>query len=360
MTAFSCQNASIEECQNKIRYVSTASALSNGHITPVQQMVSSGTGAIIVSLFMTPLDVVKIRLQAQDRFHQRKCFLYSNGLMDHYCVRLNGDPTPEMLLHKPEEICNCKWYNRPKYFNGTVDAMLKISKLEGPRSLWSGLSPTLVLAVPNTIIYFTTYEQLRHKFSIHYPNNDTRVALLSGALARIWACTIVSPLELIRTKMQSQKMAFYQVRQALSVTLKSEGIKGLWKGYTATLLRDVPFSAMYWGLYETLRPKEYNFQQCFVAGAVSGTVASTITLPMDVIKTRLQIDLGEKLVKGNGNKNHVLKSVSIAKEIVRNEGTKGLFSGLTPRLVKVAPACAIMISSYEYCKLYFTLRNKSN
>merc|ERR1711902_257057 len=82
-------------------------------------------------------------------------------------IRLNGDPKPEMILHSPEEICNCKWYNRPKYFNGTIDAMLKISRLEGPRSLWSGLSPTLVLTVPNTIIYFTTYEQLRHKFGIH-------------------------------------------------------------------------------------------------------------------------------------------------------------------------------------------------
>ena len=159
--------------------------------------------------------------------------------------------------------------------------------------------------------------------------------------------------------MQSQKMAFYQVRQALSVTLKSEGVRGLWKGYTVTLLRDVPFSAIYWGVYEALRPKEFNFQQNFISGAVSGTIASTITLPMDVIKTRLQIDLGEKLVKGNG-KNNTLKSLSIAKEIVKNDGVKGLFSGLTPRLVKVAPACAIMISSYEYCKLYFAVKNKSS
>ena len=47
---------------------------------------------------MTPLDVVKIRLQAQERFHAKKCFLYSNGLMDHLCPRTNGDP-PARALH---------------------------------------------------------------------------------------------------------------------------------------------------------------------------------------------------------------------------------------------------------------------
>ena len=266
-----------------------------------------------------------------------------------------------MIMHSQEEICNCKWYNRPKYFNGTLDALLKIRKVEGARSLWSGLSPTLVLAVPNTIIYFTTYEQLRYKLGTFYEKHDTMVALSSGALARTWACTIVSPLELIRTKMQSQKMKFYQVQQALSVTLKSEGIIGLWKGYSATLLRDVPFSAIYWGIYESFRPTEYNFQQNFMAGAISGTIASTITLPMDVIKTRLQMDLGEKIVRGNGLNNKLtMKSIGIAKEIISSEGVKGLFAGLIPRLIKVAPACAIMISSYEFCKRYFALKNRQH
>lgn len=197
---------------------------------------------------------------------------------------------------------HCCRYNRPKYFNGTIDAFIKISRVEGVTSLWSGLSPTLVLAVPTTVIYFTTYEQLKDALrrsmglSRHEANQRPVLALSCGALARIWAVTVVSPLELVRTKMQSQKMAFYQVRQAIEVTLKSQGVLGLWRGYSATLLRDVPFSALYWPCYEFLRPERYNFFDTFLAGAAAGTVASTLTLPMDVIKTRFQIELGEKVV----------------------------------------------------------------
>ncbi len=53
--------------------------------------------------------------------------MFSNGLMDHLFYKTNADPPPHRL-HTKEEICNCKWYNRPKYFNGTFDAMVKITK----------------------------------------------------------------------------------------------------------------------------------------------------------------------------------------------------------------------------------------
>ena len=77
-------------------------------ITPFQQMASSCSGALLVSLFMTPLDVVRIRLQAQDRLMSKKCFLYSNGVMDHILWKTNGEPP--VALHTAKEICNCKWY----------------------------------------------------------------------------------------------------------------------------------------------------------------------------------------------------------------------------------------------------------
>lgn len=330
----------------------------------------------MVCLFMTPLDVVKIRLQAQSMVFGKKCFLYSNGIMDHLCPRVNGDPPP-LALHTAEEICNCRWYNRPKYFSGTFDAFVKIARTEGVSSLWSGLSPTLVVAVPTVMIYFTTYEQLRDLLHCSYLSFTTAttttmmpaggatpswVSLSAGALSRIWAVTLVSPLELVRTKMQSQKMAFYQVRSCLVDLVRSRGIRGLWSGYTATLLRDVPFSALYWPLFEGLRRglgSDNSFGANFVSGAVAGSIASAATLPFDVIKTHKQIEIGDvdimQVKKGVAKSN-----TQIARDIMQEHGVRGFFAGLVPRILKVAPACAIMISSYEFCKAFFRSRNGNN
>ncbi len=82
--------------------------------------------------------------------------------------------------------------------------------------------------------------------------------------------------------------------------MRREGVLALWKGYAATMLRDVPFSALYWPFYEAFRsallgsdpvqrarlPQSEVTAGTFAAGAVAGSIAATITLPMDVIKTR--------------------------------------------------------------------------
>lgn len=325
-------------------------------IRPYQQILSSCSGALVTSLFMTPLDVVKTRLQTQQKLMlSNKCYLYCNGLMDHLCpCGPNGIITP---------------YSKPKlHFNGTIDAFVKISRYEGVRSLWSGLSPTLVLALPTTVIYFVAYEQFRLRLKDFYHRSNGKnaelplwIPLLAGGSARVMAVTIVNPLELIRTKMQSEKLSYTEVGRGFKSMLKMQGILGLWKGFFPTILRDVPFSAIYWTTYESIKKRsnvtQPSFGFSFAGGAISGGVAAFLTVPFDVVKTHQQIEFGEKfLYAENGDKKKPLKS-SGTFETMRNiyvrNGVKGLFAGLTPRLVKVAPACAIMIASFEYGKNFF-------
>ena len=61
----------------------------------------------------------------------------------------------------------------------------------------------------------------------------------------VWAATVISPLELIRTKMQSEKLTYRQVHTAIKDMLRQEGFLSLWKGLGPSLLRDVPFSGKY-------------------------------------------------------------------------------------------------------------------
>jgi solute carrier family 25 protein 39/40 len=74
-----------------------------------------------------------------------------------------------------------------------------------------------------------------------------------GACSRIVAVTTVSPFELVRTKMQSEKVPYRQLSRLVRTALSEEGPRVLWRGLLPTLWRDIPFSMIYWFNYETLR-----------------------------------------------------------------------------------------------------------
>uniref|UniRef100_A0A8D2NUA9 Mitochondrial glutathione transporter SLC25A39 n=1 Tax=Zosterops lateralis melanops TaxID=1220523 RepID=A0A8D2NUA9_ZOSLA len=281
-----------------------------------------------------------------------KCFLYCNGLMDHLYVCQNGNG------------CGA-WYKAPGHFTGTLDAFVKITRNEGIRSLWSGLPPTLVMAVPATVIYFTTYDQLRDYLHARMGKGSWShyIPLLAGALARLGAVTVISPLELIRTKMQSQQLSYRELRLCIQSAVAQDGWLSLWRGWGPTVLRDVPFSALYWFNYELVRTwlcrqpwlDGATFTVSFTSGAISGTVAAVLTLPFDVVKTQRQIELGDSEVHPASKPS----STWLLMQRIRAEsGTRGLFAGFLPRVIKVAPACAIMISTYEFGKSFFQKLNQ--
>ncbi|XP_040845193.1 solute carrier family 25 member 39 isoform X1 [Ochotona curzoniae] len=339
-----------------------------GGISPLQQMMASGAGAVVTSLFMTPLDVVKVRLQAQRpsvagglappsrlwslSYANWKCLLYCSGVLEPLYLCPNG--------------ARCAtWFQDPTRFTGTMDAFVKIVRHEGTRRLWSGLPATLVMTVPATAIYFTAYDQLKAFLCARTLTSDLYAPMVAGALARLGTVTLLSPLELVRTKLQARHVSYRELGTCVRTAVAQGGWRSLWLGWGPTALRDVPFSALYWFNYELLkdwlsglRPKDQtSVGISFVAGGVSGMVAATLTLPFDVVKTQRQVALGA-LGAMRVSPRHTVSTWLLLRKIQAESGTRGLFAGFLPRIIKAAPSCAIMISTYEFGKSFFQRLNQ--
>ncbi|KAF7245879.1 Solute carrier family 25 member 40 [Varanus komodoensis] len=181
----------------------------------------------------------------------------------------------------------------------------------------------------------------------------------------VFSATIISPVEMIRTRIQSQRLTYKELGACIRSNVAKNGWLSLWKGWGPTVLRDVPFSALYWWNYEyfkTLLCKKSDVHEptiliTFSSGAAAGSIAALLTLPFDVVKTHTQTELWDLDVTPSSQQRKA--SVwKLLKRIVAKNGFCGLFTGIIPRLTKIAPACAIMISTYEYGKFFFHRLNK--
>uniref|UniRef100_A0A7S1YIF7 Mitochondrial carrier protein n=1 Tax=Sexangularia sp. CB-2014 TaxID=1486929 RepID=A0A7S1YIF7_9EUKA len=237
-----------------------------------------------------------------------------------------------------------------------------IIRSEGTLGLWRGLGPTLLLTVPGTAFYFTAYSMIRETVAQRPGMSDRAVTvwvpLLAGPCARAATVVAVAPLELVRTNVQAFARdaavddGTYRMLQSI---VRTQGIRGLTTGLVPTLWRDAPFSAIYWFLLEhgsdALSRSQWSgasstFANNFIAGAGAGVVAACCTHPFDVAKTQRQMNLAIR--PGAVGTNAPTKLVPILRQIVAERGFRGLFLGAGPRIAKVAPACAVMISSYSF------------
>lgn len=252
-------------------------------------------------------------------------------------------------------------------YGSTLEGMRKIVRQEGAMVLWRGTDAALLMAVPMVGIYLPLYDFLQAQWA---SSLGASAPVYAGAFARTIAVLCTSPLELIRTRMQAvlhhqqpastrPEVASKQPRMWSHLNLDKSAslpsrVRSLWTGVGATLARDVPFSAIYWGLLEPVRhsmvpaqgqaTKSDILTANLVSGSLAGAAAAAVTTPLDVVKTRIQLQNSGKA------QTPMLQTL---KHIARDSGVKGLFTGVGPRAVRAAPACAIVVASYEVIKAVY-------
>ncbi|KAI0978538.1 hypothetical protein GJ496_008537 [Pomphorhynchus laevis] len=269
----------------------------------ILDIAATSASTCLVSILVTPLDLLKTRAQI-------------------------GHP--------------CKICDKKSSYRNLVQSILKDHG--GIRSLWTGLGPTLILGVPSVTIYFCTYQRIHEQLKqLNFGTNFS--PLLSGAVARFLTSSVTAPLELLRVVAQSKMI---NVRKIMKLLLSIDTTV-LWNGWRLTIIRDVPFSMIYWWCYENAKCNiDLGLLTPFVSGSIGGISAAFVTCPVDVLKTKLQRN-GLNMESKDFSSKMVWRECKL---IYRTNGICGFWSGLLPRMTKVVPACAIMIGSYEMIKSY--------
>ncbi|KAL2238226.1 UNVERIFIED_CONTAM: Mitoferrin [Sesamum indicum] len=227
----------------------------------------------------------------------------------------------------------------------------------GMSGLYRGISSNILSSAPISAVYTFTYESVKKSLIPLLPREYHSLAhCTAGGCASIATSFIFTPSE--RIKQQMQVGSHYRnCWNALIQVVQKGGFLSLYAGWGAVLCRNVPHSVIKFYTYESLKPimsssiqsnAQANTSVTLVCGGLAGSMASLFTTPFDVVKTRLQTQIPGSTMTYNGVFNTL-------KEIEKHEGLKGLYRGLTPRLVMYMVQGALFFASYESFKRLFSL-----
>lgn len=179
--------------------------------------------------------------------------------------------------------------------------------------------------------------------------------LLSGSIAGAVAKTLIAPLDRTKIIFQTSSVKEFSWRAMgaeMNRIIKEEGVLSLWRGHSATLSRVIPYAALQFASFDTIKSLHggpMNKAELLMAGAAAGGISVMATYPLDLMRARMA-------VAGNDHS-------GLVKNIVRGYrqgGFASLYRGLVPTLAGILPYAGISFASYETMKSYLASERREN
>ncbi|UJR38632.1 hypothetical protein I4U23_031297 [Adineta vaga] len=219
-------------------------------------------------------------------------------------------------------------------------------------SLYSGVGSVLIGSGPSSALFFTSYN-LTKQF-LHF-ESQWKTHMLAAIFGEISACLIRVPVEVIKQRAQIDRNL--RLSTIARSTIQNEGFFGLYRGYLATVSREIPFSVIQFPLWEYFKRTWSEIQghsvypwQGALCGSLAGGIAASLTTPLDVAKTRI-------MLAHHSDADAASHSLKIMKNIIRNEGFTALYSGVLPRTMWISIGGLIYFGAFEFVTSLFFPRN---
>ncbi|KAJ7956465.1 Mitochondrial carrier protein, expressed [Quillaja saponaria] len=252
--------------------------------------------------------------------------------------------------------------------------------VDGLTGFYRGVTPGIIGSLATGATYFGVIESTKKWIEESHPSLGGHWAhFIAGAVGDTLGSFVYVPCEVMKQRMQvqgtrrswssaivkdsmpnAQTYGYYKGMLHAGCSIwKQQGLKGLYAGYWSTLARDVPFAGLMVVFYETLKDvteygkkkwlpnsstHPYSSLEGLVLGGLAGGFSAYLTTPLDVVKTRLQVQ-GSTL-RYNGWFDAICS-------IWRSEGAKGMFRGSIPRITWYIPASALTFMAVEFLRNHF-------
>ena len=249
------------------------------------------------------------------------------------------------LLQNQKELSKQGRLDSP--YKGVFDCTRRIMRTEGVYHCWRGNLPNVLKFFPTQAFNFALKDQIKALFKTSKDASLTaKVAtnIASGGIAGTLALWLVYPLDYAKTRLATDirgKAGERQFSGLIDVyvkTRKSDGERGLYRGFTISALAIFIYRGLYFGLYDTLKPlmlgPDPAFAPSFLLGWLVSFTASLLCYPLDTVKCRMMMRSGEA-VKYSG-------SLDCLTQIIRLEGWRSLMRGAGVNIIKGLAGAAVL------------------
>lgn len=283
-----------------------------------------------------------------------------------------------VVLH-PVDTVKTKLQTRgsASLYSGPFDVVYKVLASQGIWGLYSGVQAAFVGSVMSSAVYFGTYELGKGIFCNMVALPKTMMPPLAAALGNITSSAILVPKEVVKQRMQAG--AAGSARDVLLHIIKLEGVAGLYAGYSAALLRNLPSNMISFSTFEYLKlawlarsgGAVLTPWQSVLSGALAGSLSAAITTPLDVAKTRLMTQArlaisstgmtgmkAEAAARAQAIAAYTYTGVySTLQRIYKEEGVAALMKGIAPRIFYSACFSALGFCVFETTRALFLLKH---
>ena len=217
-------------------------------------------------------------------------------------------------------------------------------KAGGFTGIYRGLGAAAAGSVPGAALFFSVYETTRHVLGA-----DSVFAQIAAASAgELCACSIRVPVEVVKQSQQAGQIDASLGRGAAQI-YAAGGLAAFYRGFAATVMREVPFSILQMPLLERMKVLWVGARRgeplapvhVALCGSLSGGFAAAATTPLDVVKTRLMLGADAAGVAYDRG------TLECARRIAAHEGPRAFFSGLSARVFWLSLGGLVYFGAYD-------------